>query len=67
MMDYIPSVFSQNDLFWLDNLMPIRKKTDKKKKKKNLMKQVTDEGTTEVTSYHLTTQIFSIIFRSLRH
>ena len=59
MMDYIPSVFSQNDLFWLDNLMPIRKKTDKKKKK-NLKKQVTDEGTPEVTSYHLTTQIFSI-------
>ena len=52
-MDYIPSVFSQNDLFWLDNLMPIRKKTDKKKKKKKqLKKQVTDEGTTEVTTYH---------------
>ena len=50
MMDYVPSVFSQNDLFWLDNLMPIRKKTDKKKKKKHLKNQVTDEGTTEVTT-----------------
>ena len=49
-MDYVPSVFSQNDLFWLDNLMPIKKKTDKKKKKKNLKKQVTDEATTEVTT-----------------
>ena len=49
-MDYVPSVFSQNDLFWLDNLMPIKKKTDKKKKKKNLKKQVTDEGTKEVTT-----------------
>ena len=52
MMDYIPSVFSQNDLFWLDNLMPIRKKTDKKKKKKNVKKQLTDEGTAEVTTFH---------------
>ena len=49
-MDYIPSVFSQNDLFWLDNLMPIKKKTDKKKK--NVKKQVTDEGTAEVTTYN---------------
>ena len=48
-MDYIPSVFSQNDLFWLDNLMPIRKKTEKKKKK-IVKKQV--EGTPEVTTYH---------------
>merc|ERR1711874_294002 len=31
-MDYIPSVFSQNDLYWLDNLMPSRKKNDKNKK-----------------------------------
>ena len=52
MMDYIPSVFSQNDLYWLDNLMPIRKKTDKKKKKKNVKKQGTDEGTAEVTTHH---------------
>ena len=51
MMDYIPSVFSQNDLFWLDNLMPIKKKTEKKKKK-NVKKQVTDEGTAEVKTYH---------------
>ena len=51
MMDYIPSVFSQNDLYWLDNLMPIRKKTDKKKKK-NVKKQATVEGTSEVTTYH---------------
>ncbi len=25
-MDYTPCIFSQNDLFWLDNLMPDRKK-----------------------------------------
>ena len=33
-MDYIPSVFSQRDLFWLDNLMPESKHTKAKKQKK---------------------------------
>jgi len=33
-MDSFPSVFSQNDLKWLDNLMPESKKKDKKKGKK---------------------------------
>lgn len=31
-MDYFPRVFSQNDLKWLDNLMP---DSGKKKKKRN--------------------------------
>merc|ERR1711988_1987122 len=35
-MDFIPSVFSQKELYWLDNLMPAsNKKEEKKKKKKN--------------------------------
>ncbi len=32
MMDYVPSVFSQQDLLWLDNLMPDSGKHKKKKK-----------------------------------
>jgi len=36
MMDFFPSVFSQKELYWLDNLMPeSKKKGDKKKKKGN--------------------------------
>lgn len=37
-MDYFPSVFSQKELYWLDNLMPAsikKEKKSKKKKKKN--------------------------------
>ena len=34
-MDFIPSVFSQKELYWLDNLMPASNKKEKKKKKKN--------------------------------
>ena len=33
-MDYFPSVFSQKELFWLDNLMPASNKKSKKSKKK---------------------------------
>jgi len=33
-MDFIPSVFSQKELYWLDNLMPVSNKKEKKKKKK---------------------------------
>ena len=33
-MDYFPSVFSQKELFWLDNLMPASNKKEKKSKKK---------------------------------
>ena len=43
LMDFFPSVFSQNDLFWLDNLMPASNK--KKKEKKNGLSKV---GTSEV-------------------
>ena len=34
-MDYSPSVFSQKELYWLDNLMPASNKKEKKGKKKN--------------------------------
>ena len=34
-MDYFPSVFSQKELYWLDNLMPASNKKEKKGKKKN--------------------------------
>ena len=30
-MDYFPSVFSQKELFWLDNLMPASNKKEKKR------------------------------------
>ena len=33
-MDYFPSVFSQKELYWLDNLMPASSKKEKKNKKK---------------------------------
>lgn len=49
MMDYIPSVFSQNDLYWLDNLMPTRKKSEKKK-----TKEMSDNVSKEVTSCYNT-------------
>ena len=44
-MDFFPSVFSQNDLFWLDNLMPVSNKAtkDKKKSKKNKDLAIDDE------------------------
>lgn len=45
MMDYIPRVFSQNDLYWLDNLMP----QSKKNKEKNKKKKGNDAGSAEVT------------------
>merc|ERR1711972_85520 len=34
LMDFFPFVFSQNELFWLDNIMPQSSKGKKKKKKK---------------------------------
>ena len=43
-MDYFPRLFSQKDLFWLDNLMPESKKKDKKKKKGKKSKE---NGTTD--------------------
>ena len=42
-MDFFPSIFSQNELFWLDNIMPESKKRDKKTKKK-----IIENGTAEV-------------------
>jgi len=44
-MDFFPSVFSQSELFWLDNLMPESKKKDKKNKKKS--KKTNENGTVE--------------------
>ena len=32
-MDHCPSLFSQKELYWLDNLMPVSNKKEKKKKK----------------------------------
>ena len=42
-MDFFPSVFSQSELFWLDNLMPESKKKNKKKDKKNKNEKGTNE------------------------
>jgi len=44
-MDFFPSVFSQNELFWLDNIMPASTKKEKKTKKKK--KKATENGTAE--------------------
>jgi len=44
-MDFFPRIFSQNDLFWLDNLMPESNK--KKDKKKNGKKKKSEENGTE--------------------
>jgi len=46
-MDYFPRVFSQSELFWLDNLMPESKKKDKKKKEKKKKKKGGESGTSE--------------------
>ena len=46
-MDFFPSIFSQNELFWLDNIMPESKKRDKKKNKKT-KKKIIENGTAEV-------------------
>ena len=54
-MDFFPSVFSQKELFWLDNLMPESKKKDKKKEKKNK----SEKGTNEVKIGYL---IFFLYF-----
>ena len=48
-MDYFPSVFSQKELYWLDNLMPASSKKPKKgKKEKKKRKQETGSGSNEV-------------------
>jgi len=45
-MDFFPSIFSQNELFWLDNIMPESKKKDKKKNKK-IKKKMIENGTAD--------------------
>ena len=46
-MDFFPSVFSQKDLFWLDNLMPASNKKTKDKKKTKKEKKSLKTGPTE--------------------
>ena len=48
-MDYCPSIFSQSDLFWLDNLMPDSKKD---KKKGETSKDVEEDQEAEAQSDH---------------
>ena len=47
-MDYFPSVFSQKELYWLDNLMPASSKKPKKGKKEKKRKQENGSGSNEV-------------------
>ena len=46
-MDFFPSVFSQKDLFWLDNLMPASNKKTKDNKKTKNEKKSLKTGPTE--------------------
>jgi len=50
LMDFFPSIFSQNDLFWLDNLMPANNKKSKnsKKTKKEMEAALSDEELTNL-------------------
>merc|ERR1711884_838105 len=47
LMDFFPSIFSQNDLFWLDNLMPASNKKTKDNKKTKKDKKSLKTGPTE--------------------
>ena len=61
-MDFIPSVFSQKELYWLDNLMPASNKKEKKKKKKNKKDTAKEIATIEVSGYcydNILLEIFS--------
>ena len=49
-MDYFPSVFSQKELFWLDNLMPASNKKEKKSKKSNKKRKEENSGTELVSN-----------------
>jgi len=53
-MDFFPSVFSQKELFWLDNLMPESKKKDKKKDKKKKSEKGTNEEHQRLTNGNTT-------------
>ena len=50
-MDYFPSVFSQKELYWLDNLMPASNKKEKKSKKSNKKRKEENSGTELVISF----------------
>ena len=50
-MDYFPSVFSQKELYWLDNLMPASNKKEKKSKKSNKKRKEENLGTELVISF----------------
>jgi len=45
LMDFCPCLFSQNNLFWLDNIMPTRQK--KEKKKSPIKSKFVENGTSE--------------------
>jgi len=47
LMDFFPSVFSQRDLYWLDNLMPQSNKKPKNKDKRKRKHGVLENGTEE--------------------
>ena len=46
-MDYFPRIFSQNDLFWLDNLMPDSKKKTDAKRTENKEKRLSENESEE--------------------
>ena len=58
-MDFFPAVFSQNDLKYLDNLMPEKQKKKKKKK--------TAKGTPEVKLNQSLNQCLTCVCRKRRH
>ena len=48
-MDHCPSLFSQKELYWLDNLMPVSNKKEKKKKNKKKENTANTNATKEVS------------------
>ena len=61
-MDYFPSVFSQKELYWLDNLMPASNKEKKNKEKK---KKIHENSGTDLVSTHLIKICISFSFNSI--
>jgi hypothetical protein len=59
-MDFFPSIFSQKDLKYLDNLMPEKQKKKKKKNKKA-------KGTPEVILNQSHKQYLTFVFRRRKH
>lgn len=61
-MDYFPSVFSQKELYWLDNLMPASNKEKKNKEKK---KKIHENSGTDLVCTHLIKICISFSFNSI--